>query len=253
MHIDWWTLALQTVNVLVLIWILGRFFFRPIADIVAKRQAEVKQALADESAARQRAADLRAETEKARAEVGPVRDQLMAEARQDAETLRQRLLAETSQQIAKLRGEAEAAINRERDAAQAEIVDRAGRLSVEIAKRLLERFPPQVAASVFLDGLCTTIRTLAAEDKEKLAPFTASSETIDIVTAAALSKEEIEHVRGTLNAALDTNCVFTFHCDPQLLAGIELHCRGAIIRNSWRADLNHIAEELSRDRRPRRS
>ena len=40
MHIDWWTLAFQTVNVLVLIWILGRFFFRPVADIVAKRQAQ---------------------------------------------------------------------------------------------------------------------------------------------------------------------------------------------------------------------
>ena len=32
MHIDWWTLALQTVNVLVLIWLLARFFFRPVMD-----------------------------------------------------------------------------------------------------------------------------------------------------------------------------------------------------------------------------
>ena len=47
MHIDWWTLAFQTVNVLVLIWILARFFFRPVVDIVAKRQEEANKVLAE--------------------------------------------------------------------------------------------------------------------------------------------------------------------------------------------------------------
>ena len=69
MHIDWWTLALQTVNVLVLIWILARFFFRPVVNIVAKRQEEASKLLADAAAARQQAADARAEAEQARAEV----------------------------------------------------------------------------------------------------------------------------------------------------------------------------------------
>ena len=50
MRIDWWTLALQTVNVLVLIWILGRFFFRPVMDIVVKRQQEANKLLADAAA-----------------------------------------------------------------------------------------------------------------------------------------------------------------------------------------------------------
>ena len=57
MHIDWWTLALQTVNVLVLIWLLARFFFRPVMDIVVKRQEKAKKLLADAARARQQAAD----------------------------------------------------------------------------------------------------------------------------------------------------------------------------------------------------
>ena len=51
MRIDWWTLALQTVNVLVLVWLLGRFLFRPVMDIVAKRRGGGKL-LADAAAAR---------------------------------------------------------------------------------------------------------------------------------------------------------------------------------------------------------
>ena len=38
MQIDWWTLGLQTVNALVLIWLLSRFLFRPIASILAERE-----------------------------------------------------------------------------------------------------------------------------------------------------------------------------------------------------------------------
>lgn len=42
MTIDWWTLGLQTVNVLVLVWILARFLFRPVARIIADRQAAAR-------------------------------------------------------------------------------------------------------------------------------------------------------------------------------------------------------------------
>ena len=44
MRIDWWTLALQTVNVLILIWILSRFLFRPIMAIIEERRAAAAQA-----------------------------------------------------------------------------------------------------------------------------------------------------------------------------------------------------------------
>ena len=103
MHIDWWTLALQTVNVLILIWILARFFFRPIAEIIAKRQDEMNKLFADAEAARKHAADARSEAEKARAEIGAERDQLLAEAQKSAQTEKAKLLQQASQEAAKLR------------------------------------------------------------------------------------------------------------------------------------------------------
>ena len=38
MKIDWWTLGLQAVNVLILVWLLSRFLFKPVAAIIAERQ-----------------------------------------------------------------------------------------------------------------------------------------------------------------------------------------------------------------------
>ena len=85
MHIDWWTLALQTVNVLILIWILGRFFFRPVADLLAKRRAEAAKLIANADAARKEGEDLRAEAARQQADIDADRDRLIAEARKAAD------------------------------------------------------------------------------------------------------------------------------------------------------------------------
>ena len=247
MHIDWWTLALQTVNVLVLIWILARFFFRPVADIVAKRQEEANKMLAEAAAARQEAADDRADADKARAEIGAERDRLILEAQTSAQMEKANLLAQSSQEIAKLRGEAEAAIARDRMAAEQAIIARASELSVEIAQRLLERLPSKIALSAFLDGLCQELRALPSEARESFTSASAADHAIEIVTAAPLSKEESGHVRDALEAAFGSELPFVFRTDPALIAGIELHSRNTIVRNSWRKDLDRIRQELDRD------
>lgn len=38
-----------------------------------------------------------------------------------------------------------------------------------------------------------------------------------------------------------------FGVDPSLIAGVELRGSHGTLRNNWRADLDHIAQELSRD------
>jgi F-type H+-transporting ATPase subunit b len=253
MHIDWWTLALQTVNVLVLIWILGRFFFRPVANIVIKRQEEANKLLAAATAARQQAVDARVDADKLRAENDATRDQLIAEAHKSAQTEKENLLAQTSQELAKLRGEAEAAITQDRIAAEKAIIARAGELAVEIAQRLLGRLPSKITLSIFLDGLCQEVRALPPEARESFASAMAADHTIEVVTAMPLSEEETRNVRDALKAAFGSELPFKFRADATLIAGIELHSPHTVVRNSWRADLDRIREELGRDQHSRDS
>jgi F-type H+-transporting ATPase subunit b len=252
MTFDWWTLALQTVNALVLVWILARFFFRPVVNIIARRQEEANKLLADAAAAREKAADVRADADKAGAEISAERDRLITQARISAQTEKANLLAESSQEIAKVRSEAQAAIARDQTAAEQAIIARASELSVEIAQRLLGRLPSKVVLSAFLDRLCGALSALSSEAREGLASA-AAGHAIEIVTAKPLSEEEARHVGDALKAAFGWEPPFAFRTDPALLAGIELHSRNTIVRNSWRADLDRIRGELDCDEHARRS
>jgi F-type H+-transporting ATPase subunit b len=248
MHIDWWTLALQTVNVLIFIWILARFFFRPIADIVAQRQQETKKLFDEADAARKQAADTLAQAEKARAEFVAERDRLLAEAQKAAQAEKAKLEQEAAQDAAKLRRESEAAIARDRAAAESQIVDHAGMLSVDIARRLLERLPSNLAVDAFLTVLCDEIGKLSAEIRGAFVAAATSGRAVEVVTQGPLGEGETDHIRIALTQAFGAELPLTFRSDAKVLAGIELHGHNVILRNSWRADLERIREELGRER-----
>jgi len=241
MRIDWWTLALQTANVLILIWLLARFLFRPVADIVARRQEEANKLLADAAEVQRQAQDARAELERARADIVADRDEVIADANRVAESERMAVLARTNNEIASLRAQADAAICRDRIAMEKALIERTRELSVEIAQRLLERVSPMVAAEAFLAGLCQQVRALPP--RERTALMSAQADAIEIITASPLSADDVERIRSAIAEALGKRG-FAFRSDPAVIAGIELHSRHAVIRNSWQGDLERIRREL---------
>ena len=50
MEIDWWTLAIQTVNFLVVVWLLSRFLYRPVRRMIEAREADDRKAAEDAAA-----------------------------------------------------------------------------------------------------------------------------------------------------------------------------------------------------------
>jgi F-type H+-transporting ATPase subunit b len=243
MHIDWWTLALQTVNVLVLIWILGRFFFQPVASLVARRRAEAARLIADADAARKEGENLRAEAARARADIDAARDRLIVEARKAAEAEKASVLAESSRALDEQRRTAEIAIANEHAAMQRKVLDQATELSVDIARRLLERLPAAAAFSAFLDGLAAELAKLPAETRRSLAASNADH-PLEVSAAATPSEAEAERLRDTIGAALGGALPIKLSCNPNLIAGFEIQSRDVVVRNNWQSDLATIQREL---------
>ncbi len=245
MHIDWWTLALQTVNVLILVWLLARFFFRPVMAIVARRQQEATRLIDDAAQARQAAIAARAEAEQERADVAAECEKLIAQAQQAAQLERENMLAQAAQQIGKLRDEAAAAVVRSQAAAEAAVVDHAGALAVDVARRLLDRFRQQDLLATFIDECCGDLRGLSKEAQQSLAAAATAEHPIDVISAIPLSDGEQQRIGATLMEIFGREVPVAYRSDPQLINGVELHGQNTIIRNSWRADLDRIRKEIS--------
>ncbi|WP_226580733.1 F0F1 ATP synthase subunit delta [Acuticoccus sediminis] len=243
MSIDWWTLAFQTINVLILVGLLARFFFRPVAGIVARRKAEIARSLDDARTAREEADRLRAEREARLATVGPERDRLFAAAEAEAEKHRRGLVAAAEAEVAKLREAGEADVARDRAAAERAVAGHASELAFAIARRLVERIPAEALTLAFLDGLVAQVAALPDDDRRRLA-----AEDVHLVSAAPLGDAE-PAVRAALAGVLGDGVSVSVTIDPALIAGLEIQSSSLVVRNSWRADLERIQKEVSSERR----
>jgi F-type H+-transporting ATPase subunit b len=244
MRFDWTTLLLQTVNLLVLVWLLRRFLFRPVMAIIAARQRAAETLLADAEAARGTAraeADRIASRRKSLAAEG---DHILADAHASAEAERTELLQQARQEAARTQQAAETTLDQERARARRALEAEARQLAVTIAARLLARLPPQAATAALLDMLDAWLATLPAAT---LASLAGTGETLEVATAAPLDEAAQVSCAAMLRRRLGDGPRLRFMGDPALIAGVELRGPHARLSNTWRADLDRIAEELAKD------
>jgi F-type H+-transporting ATPase subunit b len=243
MTIDWWTLGFQAVNVLILIALLQRFFWRPIAAIIKQRRTSAAKTMSDAEDLRAQAKTTLAEIDAKRAGFEREREAIVAQARASAETTRAELLAAAAKEAAAIEETAHDAMARESARIEKEWTGRAGELAVSIAERLAKRLDGPTVDAAFLNWLIAAIDALPDAAR---AAATAEGVELAVVSAAPLRTEEENRCRSAILAAIGGGRL-VFKADPELIAGLELRGPALAIANSWRADLDAIRLTLRHD------
>jgi F-type H+-transporting ATPase subunit b len=241
MQIDWWTLGLQTVNVLVLIWLLAHFLFHPAVDAIAARQKEAGQLLADAQAAKAAAEDERERASAETTRLAEHRGEAFKAAEAEAAAAKSALLAAAKSEADKLRAAAKAEIEAARRTEAFAAEDRAARLATDIAGKLLDRLPHEARVAAFIDGIAAGLAKLPEGTRASLGK---DGTPIRLTAARAPTPDEVEACRRAIAGILGHPVKVEISVEPALIAGIELEAPHAIVRNSFRADLVHLKSEL---------
>ena len=107
MELDWTTVALEIVNFLVLVWILKRFLYRPVLQVVERRRADIEATLNEAREREQATEELRAQFENR-----------LAEWQQDKLAAREELQRELQQQRSHAMEELQKTLGAEREKVQ---------------------------------------------------------------------------------------------------------------------------------------
>lgn len=240
MSIDWWTLGLQTINALVLIWILSRFLFHPVSAIIAERRQTSRDELDRAAEAMKEAEQVKRAAEAERADFAAQRASLIDAARTEAEAHKAKLLDLAAQDAGRLKDETSASLVRMREQARQEVGEEASRLALQIARRLVTRLPEEVQISAFLPGLCESLAALPTATQNRIAADGAAR----INAPRALTPAETKAIEGQVSDTLGRAVTIDVTIDPALVAGLELNAETATVRNHLGADLDRIKEEL---------
>lgn len=239
MKFDWVTFSFQIVNVLLLLAILRHFLFRPVADIISRRQSETDAALNAAEEARTKAEAATAKAEAEAEATAAARKDVLAKAQAEAEEQHKLLIDKAHDEAAKIIADCKATMEHRADETKVRELARARDLAVSIAERALADQPADMTG--YIERLVAALNKLSPEERGALL----HSGHLKVVSPAPLPDAEKSAVQTALTP-FDIKPDFT--SDPVLIAGLELHSDGGVIRNSLAHDIDQLAEAMRDDR-----
>lgn len=241
MEIDWTTFALEAVNFLVLVWILKRFFYKPVLDVIARRRAAIAASLAEARARHAEAQEMEARSREGlkglEADRRHAKEALAKEIADERARLLEQMKAGLAEERRKAevlaeRGRAEEARRREEQAVHAGLAFTA-RLLTRVADPALEARLVTVALED-LNNLPDERRTAVREAvREEAGPPV-------VTTAGPLAEDLRKAVTDALAALLGREAAPEFREDKALVAGLRVSLGPWVLKASVADDLEFL-------------
>jgi len=232
MLIDWFTVAAQAVNFLILVWLLKRFLYKPILDAINAREKRIATELADADAKRAEAKLQRDDFEQKNQTFDQEREAMLTKVTDEANAERQRLLEDARKVAETRRAKRDESLHREHAALQDEITRRTQEEVFAVTRKTLNDL-----ASVSLEEQITEvfIRQLQEMDLDAKSDFAGISDTqhgeMTVRSAFDLPSPQLTALQDAINQAFSAEVSLSFETVPDVISGIELTSNGRKI--SW--------------------
>jgi F-type H+-transporting ATPase subunit b len=251
MHLDWWTIGLQTINFGILVWLLHRFLYKPVLAMIDARKAEVRRQLDAVRDVEQKAKTQLASVEAERAGIAAERESALKAATAQAQELAKARRAQAEREAQALIDATRKTLAGEREKALDEARRLALDLGADFAQRLLAEVPMKYRAEAWIERIEQHLNALSQTERDALVRQLADGKKLMVVTACALPSATTELWKERLRRSVGAADGVTFEVDPDLIAGAELHFPTAILRFSWQSALMAARTEVGAHARPR--
>ena len=227
MLIDWFTVGAQTLNFLILVWLMKRFLYKPILNAIDTREKRIAKELADADAKKAEAQKERDEFQKKNEEFDQQRAALLTKATDEANAERQRLLDEARKAADALSAKRqESLINDAHNLNQA-----ISRLTQNEVFAITRKALTDLATTSLEErmGEVFTRRLRELDDKAKAVLGEAlkkNSEPALVRSAFDLPAEQRAAIQNALNETFSAEIHLRFETSPDLVSGIELSANG---------------------------
>ncbi|MEQ8667618.1 MAG: F0F1 ATP synthase subunit B [Pirellulales bacterium] len=227
MLIDWFTVGAQTLNFLILVWLMKRFLYKPILDAIDAREKRIASELADADSKRDAAQKERDEFRQKNKEFDQQRTALMSQVTDEVTSERKRLLDEARAAANELLAKRQEALRHEQQSLAGEITRRTREEVFAIARKTLT----DLAGASLEERMCNVftrrVREMGSEAKDTFATALESSpRQVFVRSAFELPTEQQAAIQCSLNETFATGIHLRFETAPTVISGIELNANG---------------------------
>jgi len=227
MLIDWFTVGAQTLNFLILVWLMKRFLYKPILHAIDVREQRIAAELADAAAKKSEAQQERDEFQRQNEQFDQQRAALLSQATDEVNAERQRLLDEARKDADTLRAKRQDALEREQQALNDEIIRRTQHVVFDLTRKILQDLAGVSLEERMCDVFVQHVRSLNGEVREELlASIQTAKASSRVRSAFELPPKQRLKIQIAMNETMAADVPIQFETVPELVSGIELSVNG---------------------------
>jgi F-type H+-transporting ATPase subunit b len=242
--VDWFTVAAQVVNFLILLALMRRFLYGPVLRAIRTREEAIaarmdeSQRLATEAAVRGQELELQRRT------FEQERGRRLEELREEVATARREQLAQVRDEVDRLQQRWEAAVARERDAFLAELRRRAAEQILAVVRRAVLDLSGEELDRVVIRRFTAELPRLDETQRELLRQVAAAEQPLVVRTASPADETTRAQIVAAVRREVAPGVQIEFDTSPDLLSGVELRVPGFKLAWSMEDYLATLEEEL---------
>jgi F-type H+-transporting ATPase subunit b len=227
MLIDWFTVAAQAINFLILVWLMKRFLYKPVLNAIDEREKRIATELANADAKQAEAQKQHDEFQQKNTEFDQQRAALLSKATGEAQAERQRLLDEA-------RKAADAASSKRQESLRAEeqnlhqaISRRTQQEVFAIARKTLSDLATVSLEERLGEVFTRRLREMNGNTKDALGKALKTSSDPGVVRSTFdLPTDQRAAIQNALNETFSAEVRVRYETAPDLIGGIELTANG---------------------------
>jgi F-type H+-transporting ATPase subunit b len=241
-ELDWTTFILELVNFVVLVWILNRFLYRPVMNVIDQRKAAIQKTLAEAQTTRSDAKTLQSQYENRLTEWEQEREKARGQLREEIRVERNRLLEDLRAELDQEREKAAAVEQRRLKEFAQQAEASAIALGGTFVSRLLSRLGGPELERKIIDMVTQDLSHLPDNQMQVIRAASAATGLPMKITSAypvdTARREVLSHACRTM-AGRDVACEFLE--DTNLIAGVRISFGSWVLRANVQDEMTFFA------------
>lgn len=235
MPIDWFTVAAQAINFLLLVWLMKRFLYKPVLKAIDAREKRIEEQLADARAQKMEAREEKEDFQRKNEIFDQERAELMNSAAEVAKSEKTRLLDEARSSAEALQAKWREGLEKDASRLEEDFQNRVRKDVFFIVRKTLSDLAGEELESKIIDLFLSRLQKMDAEERKSLARITKAPDTsVQLRTAFPLTDEQRNRIDQEVKKLFSLKEEPKFTVEKDLVAGIELAVSGQKI--SWTID-----------------
>ena len=236
------TILLQMANFLILAFILYRFLFHPLQNVLKKREDEITGAIDEARVAMKEAEETRERYEEKSNNIDAEIAARKNEARIVIERTRQQMLRDVQTQIKELKNQTEESIEKLREESIQQHKEEIGNMAAQFSRGMLTDLMSEQLQKQFQQGFLEKISEL---DLPSFLQGTKPEErnSVKVIMANQPTTSFTDSLRDILQTNLSEDINITYEVDPSLVAGGILRFENKLVDGSLLGQINLLKKK----------